>query len=548
MKIIVTILFSLTMLMYIASAAGAEGIEPGYATLTFPMVGGYTFDGEQQLETRPVLGIRAGYNFTRNIGFEALFDFVQSVSTKPGSGDVHVFRYGGDFLWHFMPDRKLVPYLAAGYSGITTDYENEAFLAGQAHFHHSSGAFDWGGGVKYFLNDSWALRGDVRQLIVQAGGPLLNYEYSVGLTYQFDWRKLGTLFQPTAESEEALEPEPVVVPSPVAAPAKKTGVAPSAAPAKPEAGGPSAAQQPPGITPAPGIQPETGAAGPSAAQPAPGVAPAPGIQPETGAAPEKEAPLVPLPVAEPGPGRFKYCTTFYVEFDIGSTRIRPEYVKELALLGDFMKQYPTVTAVIEGHTDNVGSYEANMRISRQRAETVVTYLVENFGIERSRLSAEGYGPTRPLADNSTIEGREKNRRIEAIVDCPLGVKEALPAKMPARLCLSLQIQFDTGKVDIKPKYHDEIAQVGDFMRKYPTTTAVIEGHTDNVGGYELNMKLSQRRAESVVDYLVKHFGIERSRLTAKGYGYTRRIAYNNTPEGRQKNRRIDAIIDCVIKQ
>ena len=85
------------------------------------------------------------------------------------------------------------------------------------------------------------------------------------------------------------------------------------------------------------------------------------------------------------------------------------------------------------------------------------------------------------------------------------------------------------------------------MKKYPTTTATIEGHTDNVGGSKHNMKLSQQRAENVVNYLVDKFGIERSCLSAKGYGSTRRIAYNKTAEGRQKNRRINAVIDCVLK-
>ena len=60
--------------------------------------------------------------------------------------------------------------------------------------------------------------------------------------------------------------------------------------------------------------------------------------------------------------------------------------------------------------------------------------------------------------------------------------------------------------------------------------------------------LSKERAESVVNYLVEKCGIDRSRLSAKGYGATRRIAYNNTAEGRQKNRRINAIIDCVIEK
>ncbi|MBC8017570.1 MAG: OmpA family protein, partial [Verrucomicrobia bacterium] len=99
-----------------------------------------------------------------------------------------------------------------------------------------------------------------------------------------------------------------------------------------------------------------------------------------------------------------------------------------------------------------------------------------------------------------------------------------------------------------PRYNDEVKQVGEYMKKYLTTTAVIEGHTDNIGGSELNMRLSQQRAENVVKALVDNFGIDPARLTAKGYGSSRRIAYNNTSEGRQKNRRINAVIDCVLKK
>ncbi|HEY6839559.1 MAG TPA: OmpA family protein [Geobacteraceae bacterium] len=520
MKTILTALFVMTMLIGNASTVVAAGNRADFFTLS-PMVGGYTFDGVQQQETRPVYGIRGGYNFTRNFGVEALFDFVQSVGTQAGTGDVHVFRYGGELLWHFMPENRLVPFVAAGYGAITTDFENKAFMAGDTHFHHTSGVADYGGGVKFFLNDDWALRGDVRHLIVQSGGNLFNYEYTVGLTYHFDWQRIAALFKPTPESEEALEPEPEIL-APVTPP-------------------PSGA--------APAVQPTPGTALPAGVQPKPEeIAPAPVTPPEAGAEAEKEAPLEPISATEPAAGRFKYCTTLHVEFDVGSTKIRPEYLKEVDLLGDFLKQYPTTTAVIEGHTDSVGKHDVNMKISQKRAETVVNYLVEHFGIDRSRLYAKGYGSTRPVADNATLEGQEKNRRIEAIVDCPLDLKKVLPPEQPARLCISLQIQFDSGKTDIRAKYHDEIAQVGDFMRKNPTTTAVIEGHTDNVGGYNFNMKLSQRRAESVVNYLVKNFGIERARLAAKGYGYSRRIAYNNTPAGRQMNRRINAIIDCVIKQ
>ena len=112
--------------------------------------------------------------------------------------------------------------------------------------------------------------------------------------------------------------------------------------------------------------------------------------------------------------------------------------------------------------------------------------------------------------------------------------------------MTLKVEFASDNVDINSRYYDEVNKVGEYMNKYPTTTAVIEGHTDNIGGAEFNMKLSQRRAENVVNYLAEKYGIERNRLAAKGYGSTRAIAYNSTPEGRQKNRRINAVIDCVI--
>lgn len=454
MKKISCYLMVLLFLFVIASTPAAAGIQPDSFTLS-GIVGGYSFDGKQHLETRPVVGIRGGYNFTKYVGVEALFDYVRTEGTRAGLGDANVYRYGGDVLLHILPDSDLVPYLAAGYGGLTLDRENQKT--------NNHGVFDYGVGLKYFLTDNLALRGDFRHLVFRdSGETLYNYEYTAGVTYQFGGEK----------------PAPAPVPPPV-------------------------------VEPAP------------------------------------EAPLEPVPAAEPTPGRYKYCITLHIEFDIDKADIRPEYHDEVAKVGDFMKKYPTTTAVIEGHTDNVGTAEYNMGLSQRRAESVVNYLVEKFGIENSRLSAKGYGLTRPVADNSTNEGKQLNRRIEAIIDCAFDVKEIQP---PERLCMVLQVEFDTGKADIKPQYRDEIAKVGDYMKKYPTTTAVIEGHTDNVGGSEYNMKLSQERAENIVNYLVENFGIERSRLSAKGYGFTRRIAYNNTAEGRQKNRRINAVIDCVIKK
>lgn len=113
--------------------------------------------------------------------------------------------------------------------------------------------------------------------------------------------------------------------------------------------------------------------------------------------------------------------------------------------------------------------------------------------------------------------------------------------------IALNVEFDTNKAIVKDKYRNEIKKVADFMKKYPNTTAVIEGHTDNVHTAEYNQKLSQARAYSVRQYLINNFGVKASRLTAVGYGLTKPIASNDTEEGKQKNRRVQAVIKAMTK-
>jgi len=121
-----------------------------------------------------------------------------------------------------------------------------------------------------------------------------------------------------------------------------------------------------------------------------------------------------------------------------------------------------------------------------------------------------------------------------------------PAKAPAKLCSPtvIDIKFDTGKADIKPQYHDELRKLADFLKEFPQAKGVIEGYTDNVGAKEMNMKLSQRRADSVRNYLIKHLGIAPERLGAKGFGPTKPVADNKTAAGKQQNRRIESNFTC----
>lgn len=102
-----------------------------------------------------------------------------------------------------------------------------------------------------------------------------------------------------------------------------------------------------------------------------------------------------------------------VFFDSGKTTLKTESYPELNILIQFMRDNPTVILEVSGHTDNVGSKSFNTRLSRDRAKSVVSYLVEFGNVNPARLVAVGYAFSQPVESNDTEEGRAKNRRVEA---------------------------------------------------------------------------------------------------------------------------------------
>jgi len=121
-----------------------------------------------------------------------------------------------------------------------------------------------------------------------------------------------------------------------------------------------------------------------------------------------------------GPFTFEYNITVTpprkftlnnVFFDSGKSTLRPESDKELNQLAEYMTLKKALVIEIAGHTDNVGAAAANQKLSEDRANSVRQYLIKK-GIAGNRVTAKGYGDTQPEADNSTAEGRQKNRRTE----------------------------------------------------------------------------------------------------------------------------------------
>ena len=97
-----------------------------------------------------------------------------------------------------------------------------------------------------------------------------------------------------------------------------------------------------------------------------------------------------------------------------SPDLNPEAREALAKLSGIVLNYPSLRLTIEGYTDNTGSAEINQTLSGQRANAVRDYLVKQ-GLNAGSLSAQGLGTNNPVADNSTAEGRQKNRRVEIVV-------------------------------------------------------------------------------------------------------------------------------------
>ncbi|MBP1729069.1 MAG: peptidoglycan-binding lipoprotein, OmpA family, partial [Deltaproteobacteria bacterium] len=119
-------------------------------------------------------------------------------------------------------------------------------------------------------------------------------------------------------------------------------------------------------------------------------------------------------------------------------------------------------------------------------------------------------------------------------------------KPPPKRCSPavLDIHFDTDKSDIKPEYHGELQSLADFLTEFPKATGVIEGYTDSTASRKYNVALSQRRADSVRDYLIKKLNIAPERISAKGFGPDKPVGDNKTAAGRKMNRRIETNFNC----
>lgn len=108
-----------------------------------------------------------------------------------------------------------------------------------------------------------------------------------------------------------------------------------------------------------------------------------------------------------------HVAVYGIHFDTGKATIQPDSEQVLSEIAKLLDQSPDLKLRVEGHTDNLGNAAANQSLAEKRAQAVVAWLA-GHGVDASRVTAQGFGQTKPVADNSTEDGRAKNRRVELV--------------------------------------------------------------------------------------------------------------------------------------
>ncbi|XKH02214.1 OmpA family protein [Marinobacter nauticus] len=156
--------------------------------------------------------------------------------------------------------------------------------------------------------------------------------------------------------------------------------------------------------------------------------------------------------------------------------------------------------------------------------------------EADQAHADAESARRSQAQAAAFSAREAAELQQQI--------DTLEAEATERgLVLTLgDVLFASGSANIQGGTNQNLVKLVNFLNQYPERQVVIEGHTDNVGSAAFNRDLSLQRAESVREFLIDH-GVDSRRLTVVGFGYERPVADNDTPTGRQQNRRVEVVIE-----
>jgi OOP family OmpA-OmpF porin len=319
-----------------------------------PMVGYHMFDNDLlggAMEDGTNTGsIALGYRVNPNVGLEARFGQTQA-DFQGAAGDARFQNTTLDAYYRFNTANNFQPYVLVGGGQSRVKVENAGVNNGSADTTIVNAAV----GAFYQLANNLSLRGEVRgvQYVEDSQQNNVDGIASVGVLYAFGGSKA------VAAAPAVLAP---VAPAPVAdGDDDKDGVANSL----------------------------------------------------------DKCPGTPTTVVVDANGCPKMLTEtvakeIRVLFDTNKSIVKPAFNAEIEAVAKLMKEYPTAKVEVQGHTDSRGSAQLNDQLSQDRANAVADVLTKTYGIAADRVSAKGYGASQPVADNKTVEGQTKNRRVVAV--------------------------------------------------------------------------------------------------------------------------------------
>ena len=418
MKVHLIFFICLTFCAALFSNTGFCEVKEGSYHIS-PMLGGYFFEGNQPIESGPIVALGLAYNFTENWGLELMgkagkFDFFFCDTCSPDACEDTLNGYWAhlDARYHIWPKYRLVPYMALG--GGYMWLNDDRYVDSESPFVH------YGAGFLFAMTDHIHLRGDLRH-VLPFDENHNNLSAVLGLT--FSWGEKEK--QPLKDSDKdgVYDHKDQCPDTPIGVRVDRWGCpldndkdgvpdyedkCPKTLPGKKvDEFGCDVDQDSDGdgIKDSKDRCPDTpiGTKVDRHGCPAIGDSDGDGVPDHIDRCPE--TPLV-AEVNSVGCWVIKD-----LHFDFDKSNIKRKYHKSLNKIVSILKKNPFLNVEIQGHTDNKGGKQYNKKLSEQRAKAVARYLIKH-GIRSARISYVGYGFDIPIASNKTEEGRSLNRRVQ----------------------------------------------------------------------------------------------------------------------------------------
>ncbi len=364
-------IFSALVLVFASAgvSAGEKGEpKPGF-TLT-PMLGYLFFSDTDGLEDAASASVALGYQFDNPWAIEAAYLVAEPDAENSGvSGDYAQYRVDG--LYHIYASKKLSHFLLIGAGQSSLDFNG---------LKNENAIVNYGAGFKYAFNDVFALRSDWRAIY-----DLEEKAHDIALNIGLQWKIGAGSKRPVKKMAKASPKD-----------SDGDGVFDNVDNCPSTASGVSVDSRGCALASAPADDDNDG------------VTNADDACPDTQAGAKVDAKGCYIVISE------DVTVKLNVNFANNSDEI-VSGAEQIAEVAAFMRAHPLTKVVIEGHTDSMGAAEYNQSLSQKRADAVAAILVSKYGIGSGRVSAVGYGESRPVADNATAEGRAVNRRVSAVV-------------------------------------------------------------------------------------------------------------------------------------